>query len=249
MSNSSSVTTAQASSQQQLPGWVLPALVVAGLAAAFVGELVIDANKERFYTPEPGLPPFPPEFIRERMWNNIFNHSICYGFLGLICVSLVNLVIGGLAGATRSFWGFLLGSTSGLVFGVATGVGGYFISTTLQQIDIEGVLKAMAIFLPFWFVTMLLSGLIALHLIGMLRKPGNAITFALLFSILACVAYPIFVSVAFPTEWPGIIIPEFKTSRLSCYIIGAVCNSVCAWFVVKSALKISAAEQLKSSVQ
>ena len=219
-------------SRSSLSLWLAPFLLVAAVIAAYAGELVTANNKERFFTPE-GLPPFPPELLREIMWNNIFNHSICYGSLGAFVCGLVAMVASGLAGPARAFVGFVVGSIMGLILGAATGSLGYFLTKYLQPRDIESIFMAMIIFAPVWLALAITSSVTTVLAIGRAHLIGKAIVNSLAMAGFATILFPFFVTFVFPSDWPGRIIPEHSRSRLSCYIIGSLCIAVSVWLTVR----------------
>lgn len=208
--------------QPKCPSWLLPVVVVLSAVAGFVAEIVINDNKQRFWTDEPGLPPFPPEYIIEQMWNQIYNHIIGFGFLGAILCGVLCMAAGAAASPARGILGFVLGSVLGLVAGAATGVLGHFTQQNLQQIDIEGILKAIAIYSPVWVGLAIATNVLSVILIGSSKLIGRGVGMAIGLGILAAVISPVLTSVVFPVSWPGAIIPENYGPRLTAYLMGTV---------------------------
>ncbi len=228
--------TTQTSSNLRLPGWYLPAMIGVAIVATVLSEVCTNANQRRFFTPE-GLPPFPPELLRKIMWNNIYNHSICFGFLGAITCGLLTMVTGGLSGAGRAMVGFVVGSAVGLVVGALAGVAGYFLTKTLQPMDMESILMAIIIFAPLWGLLSLVTILVSLWLVGRADLMGDAIQKSLIATVCTLLIFPLLVTIAFPTDWPGRIIQEFPRTRLVCYGVGSI-SIVCAlYFVLKGRKK------------
>lgn len=220
--NSADVAETDPQAATKLSNGLIVALVVAALIGAYLSELVVDANKERFYTPEPGLPPFPEEFLIERMWNYIYNHSICYGGLGAIMCGLLCAVAGFFRGVSSGIVGLIAGTIVGLVLGVATGVAGHFISEALFPSTLESMFKAMMIFSPLWLVLSLAGTTISALVTGKKGAIVRAIVPSIMGAIIATVAYPILVSILFPVEWPGLSLPLASSVRLTCYVVGAL---------------------------
>ncbi len=204
-----------------LPKWYLPVMIFVALGAAYLSEIFTNANKERYFTPE-GLPPFPPELLREIMWNNIYNHSICFGFLGAVLCGSLAMITAGLAGPSRAVVGFVLGSAAGLVGGALTGTAGYFITKTLQPMDIESILMAMVVFAPLWFVLGAITTIGSIWILGQQDWFGRALQMTLAATLAIVIIYPLVVTIAFPSDWPGRIIPEFARTRLTCFGLGSV---------------------------
>ncbi len=230
----------QASSSFRVPGWYLPALFGAAIVAAGLSEVCTNANKERFFTPE-GLPPFPPALLREIMWNNIYNHSICFGFLGAVTCGLLTMITASLAG--RGILGLILGSVVGLVVGALVGVAGYFITKTLQPMNMESILMAMIIFAPLWGILGLLTSTMSMWLLGRSDLIGNAIQKSLIATVCTLIIFPLIVTLAFPTDWPGRIIQEFPRTRLVCYAVGGI-GMACALYFALKGRKVAAVEQI-----
>lgn len=231
----------QAPSQvTRLPGWLLPTLIVAALIATYVSEVIVNANKERFFTPT-GLPPFPPELLRKVMWDNIYNHSICYGALGAVTCGLLTMIASGIAGPARAIAGFVVGSTLGLVSGAAVGVLGYFITSTLQPMNLESILMAMIIFAPVWSVLGIVTCGTTVFLVGRPDLLGKAVGMAFVMALFTVILYPLAVTIAFPAQWPGRIIPEFPHARLTCYGIGSICIAVAIILTFKPPKAVAAA--------
>ncbi len=222
----------QATSNIRLPGWYLPVMIGVAIGAAILSEVCTNANKERFFTPE-GLPPFPPELLREIMWNNIYNHSICYGFLGAVTCGLLTMITAGLAGPGRAMLGFVLGSAAGLIVGALAGVAGYFLTKTLQPMNIESILMAMVIFAPLWGLLGVITSLTSIWLIGRTDLTGKALQMSLVATLSTLLIYPLIATIAFPSDWPGRIIPEFPRTRLVCYGIGAISMACALFFTLK----------------
>ncbi len=221
----------QAPSNVRLPGWYLPALFGAAIVAAVLSEVCTSANKERFFTPE-GLPPFPPELLREIMWNNIFNHSICFGFLGAVTCGLLTMITASLAG--RGILGLVLGSVVGLVVGAGVGVAGYFLTKTLQPMNMESILMAMIIFAPLWGILGSITSIMSMRLLGRPDLTGKAVKQSLIATVCTLLIFPLIVTLAFPTDWPGRIIQEFPRTRLVCYGVGALGMACGIFFALKS---------------
>jgi hypothetical protein len=230
----------QATTNVRLPGWYLPVMIGAAIVAAVLSEVCTNANKERFFTPE-GLPPFPPELLREIMWNNIYNHSICFGFLGAVTCGLLTMITASLAG--RAMLGLVLGSVSGSVVGALLGVAGYFLTKVLQPMNIESILTAMIIFTPLWGLLGLLTSITSMCLLGRSDLIGNAIQKSIIATVCTVLIFPLIVTIAFPTDWPGRIIQEFPRTRLVCYGVGAI-GMACALFFALRGRK-AAVEQVQ----
>lgn len=220
--NSPAATSDASIKRNSIPTWYIIVMIIAALVAAYFSEMVTNANKERFFTAT-GLPPFPPELLRKVMWDNIYNHSICFGFLGSILVGLYAMVTGCVVSPARGIVGFIVGSTLGLVIGAGAGVMGYFISDSLQTLRWESILKAMIIFMPVWSLLGVTATVVCTILAGRAKLIGKAIGMAIAMAMLTGIAYPMFVTFAFPSDWPGLIIPEFARSRLACVVIGNLC--------------------------
>ncbi len=231
-----STATEQTTGVGRLPYWLIPSTTLVSLVAGIVSELIIDANKRRFWTNEPGLPPFPPEFIRERMWNQIYNHIICYGALGAILCGLLGLVIGSAINSSRGIMGFVTGSLAGLVVGAGLGVVGHFVSESLQQATIEGMFKAIIIFTPLWIAICLAATLSTLVIIKRMDLLGKAVVMSICFGLLASILYPLFVSILHPLSWPGIIIPEHRAARLACCVLGSLCTATAVLLTLKKVI-------------
>jgi NhaP-type Na+/H+ or K+/H+ antiporter len=219
-------------SEIRLPSWYLPTMIAIAIGAAIVSEFCTNANKERYFTPT-GLPPFPPELLRKVMWDNIYNHSICYGFLGAVICGLLAMITGGLAGPGRAVVGFVVGSALGLVGGVLTGVAGHFVTQRLQEMEVESILAAMIIFAPVWGILGLITTVLSLMLVKRRGLIAHAVMMTLVATLCAILLYPLVVTLAFPGDWPGRIIPEFTRSRVVCYVIGMVSMAFAVYFSIK----------------
>ena len=231
----------QASSNLSLPSWYLPVLFGAAIVAAALSEVCTNANQKLFFTPE-GLPPFPPELLREIMWNNIFNHAICFGFLGAVTCGLLTMITASLAG--RGILGLVMGSVVGLVVGGLLGVLGYFLTTTLQPMNLESILMAMIIFAPLWGLLGLLTSIMSMRLLGRSDLISNAIQKSLIATVCTVLIFPLIVTLVFPTDWPGRIIQEFARTRLLCYGVGTLGMACALFFALKG--RKAAAEQVQA---
>ena len=216
-----------------LPIWYLPVMIVLALGTAYLSELITNAYKNRFFTPE-GLPPFSPALLREIMWNNIYNHSICYGFLGAVTCGLLTMITAGLAGPGRAITGFVVGSTLGLVGGVATGVLGYFVTLKLQPMHIESILMAMVVFAPVWGMLGAITSVTSVMLLGRSDLIGRALQMTLAMTLCTILIFPLVITMAFPTDWPGRIIPEFARTRLTCFGIGSVGMAIALFLTLRN---------------
>ena len=224
-----------------IPIWYLPVMLVVAIGTAYLSELCTNANKARFFTPE-GLPPFSPALLREIMWNNIGNHSICYGFLGAVTCGLLTMITAGLAGSGRAITGFVVGSTLGLVGGVLTGVLGHFVTVKLHPMHIESILMAMVIFAPVWGLLGAITSVTSVILLRRSDLIGKALLMTFAMTLCTILLYPLVVTLAFPSDWPGRIIPEFPRSRLVCFGIGSVCMVLGLFLTIRSPKPVSSAK-------
>jgi hypothetical protein len=205
-----------------IPAWLLPTLIVFGLLAALGTEPVVNSNRERFFTPT-GLPPFPPELMWKVFWDNVYNHTICYGFLGVITCGLVGLAAGASVSPMKAILGGITGALVGLFAGALLGVGGWYLSErVLGTSDLDSMIKALLIFIPFWFGLACTASFVALFLAKRLRYFARTVANTFAFAVFAVIAYIGIVTVAFPTDWPGRIIPEFARVRLVLEITGCL---------------------------
>lgn len=223
--SSPSDTTVDALSPPALnsPAWLTPALLVLGLVAALVAEPVFQANRERFFTAT-GLPPFPPKLMWKVFWDNVYNHSICFGFLGMVLCGFMSMAVGNAIHLNRAVYGMIIGSLVGLIAGPALGMFGWYISERMlaNNFDIDSVIKAILIFLPFWFGLGLAACFSALLVTRKLKHFMRAVLPSMVFAIIAVFLYVGIVTVAFPTDWPGRIIPEYARTRIVLCITGCL---------------------------
>lgn len=215
-----------------LPAWYLPVISAAAIVAAIASEVCTNANQKRFFTPE-GLPPFPPELLREIMWNNIYNHSICFGFMGAVTCGLLVMITAGLAGPGRAMLGFVVGSLAGLLLGAAAGVAGYFITQALQPMNMESILMAMLIFAPLWGLLGLVTNVASVRLLGRSDLTSKAIQMCVLATLATVLIFPLVTTIVFPADWPGRIIQEHPRTRLVCYVIGVLGMVGSLYFTLK----------------
>ncbi|MCA9126677.1 MAG: hypothetical protein KDB22_06320 [Planctomycetales bacterium] len=217
-----------------VPTWYLVCLILASFLIAYVSELVTAENKERFFTAT-GLPPFPPELLLKVMWDNIYNHSICFGFLGAVLCGTLTMISGGLVGPARAISGFLLGSAFGLVMGAAAGITGYFISDSLTEQKIDSIIKAVIVFTPVWAIIGSVASACSMLILGRLALIPKAIGMSIAMALFAAITYPLIVTALFPNDWPGVIIPEFARTRLVCFAVGGLCVSLGIVFTLQPA--------------
>ena len=205
-----------------IPRWLTPTLLVSGLLAALVTEPVVDANRERFFTAT-GLPPFPPKLLWQVFWDNVYNHTICYGFLGIVTCGLVGLAAGATIHRMRTILGAVVGSLVGLFAGVTLGVSGWYLSArVLGSSNMDSIYKAIIIFVPFWYVLTLVACFVALLVTNKLSHFASTVLPSLAFAIAAVVVYIGVVTAVYPSDWPGRIIPEFGRVRIVLYITGCL---------------------------
>jgi hypothetical protein len=205
-----------------LPVWLLPVLIVLGIAAGIASEPVIDANRERFFTAT-GLPPFPPALLWKVFRDNVYNHSICYGFVGFITCALFSLVSGSLRSPGKAIQGLLLGAIVGVVSGAILGtVGWYWSDKILVPIQLDSIINAFLIFIPFWFCLSMIAAALALFLNGRLGNIGKVVRPAFIYSSIATFVYVAIVTMGMPGDWPGRIIPEFARVRIVLEVVGCV---------------------------
>lgn len=204
------------------PAWLTPVLLLFGLLAALVTEPVVSANRERFFTAT-GLPPFPPKLMWQVFWDNVYNHAICYGFLGIVTCGLVGLATGASIHWMRAILGAVIGSVVGLFVGVTLGVSGWYLSErVLGSSNMDSMYKAILIFVPFWFVLTLAACFVALLVSNKLGHLEIAVLPSLAYAIAAVFIYIAVVTAVFPSDWPGRIIPEFGRVRLVLEISGCL---------------------------
>ncbi len=205
-----------------VPVWLLPALIVAGLIVAVASEPVIAANRERFFTAT-GLPPFPPELLWKVFWDNVYNHSICYGFVGIALCGLLGMVAGAVSGPAQAVKGLLIGAVLGIVAGIVIGVSGWYWSNKiLDRFEFDSLLKAVLIFVPVWFAFSLVTSWLALFANGRVGLFKKAFKPAIVFASLATFAYVAVVTVILPSDWPGYILPEHARVRIVLELTGCV---------------------------
>lgn len=245
MSHSNQLESHSGQTASALPSWFLVAGSAAALAGSICSEMVTNANKERFFTPT-GLPPFPPELLRKVLWNNIYNHSICFGFLGSVLCGVLILVAVGTKSPAKGIVGLLLGGVAGLILGAAVGILGYFITETVQQMNIDNILKAIVIYLPVWLVLSLVTTWISASLVKLPNGFRRAFQASLITTLCTVVIYPLLVTAIFPSDWPGRIIPEFARTRLTSYIIGSLGIVVALWFTFIPSKKQTSEAQASS---
>lgn len=219
----------------------MPAAVVVSVLAGYLGEKIVIANEKRFWTPEPGIPPHPPEYVREQMWNQIYNHMIGFGALGTILCGLIGLVVGAGISGTRSILGFALGSIVGLVVGAAVGVLGYFVTDTLVLTDLEGIVEAILIFAPVWIALGIVSCLVASGLTARKELFVKAVGISIGLGLAGSILYAFSASLVFPVQWPGKIIPEHYGTRLLAYVTGCVFVAISVLMTFRSPKKKSTA--------
>ena len=204
------------------PAWLTPTLLLFGLFAALVSEPVVSANRERFFTAT-GLPPFPPKLMWQVFWDNVYNHAICYGFLGVVTCGLVGLATGATIHRMRAILGTVVGSVVGLFAGVALGVSGWYLSNReLDSSNMDSIYQAILIFVPFWFGLTLAACFVALLVTKKLGHIASAVLPSLAFAIASVFVYIGVVTAIFPSDWPGRIIPEFGRVRLVLEITGCL---------------------------
>ena len=207
---------------RNFPAWLTPTLFILGLLAALVAEPVVSANRERFFTAT-GLPPFPPALMWKVFWDNVYNHAICYGFLGIVTCGLVGLAAGATIRPMRAILGAVVGSVVGLFAGVTLGVSGWYLSErVLESSYMDSIYKAILIFVPFWFGLTLAACFVALLVTNKLNHFASTVFPSLAFVIAAVVVYIGVVTALFPSDWPGRIIPEFGRVRLVLEITGCL---------------------------
>lgn len=207
---------------RNFPAWLTPTLFIFELVAALVSEPIISANRLRFTTAT-GLPPFPPKLMWQVFWDNVYNHAICYGFLGIVTCGLVGLAAGATIHRMRAILGAVVGSLIGLFTGVILGVSGWYLSErVLGSSDMDSMYKAILIFVPFWFGLTLAACFVALLVTNKLNHFARAFLPSLLYAIAAVVVYIGVVTAVFPSDWPGQIIPEFGRVRLVLEITGCL---------------------------
>lgn len=205
-----------------LPAWLAPGLIVVGLATGLASEPVISAYRERFTTAM-GLPPFPPELLWKVFWDKIYNHSICYGFLGLMLVGLIGAVAGFTHSPTRGVLGLVVGAVVGLVSGAFMGIIGWLImSKLLGTSSLDSMLQAVIIFIPFWFGMATAASAVALFAAKRLDLASQIPKSAIIYPTIATIIYVAIITVLFPSDWPGQIIHEFTRVRLVLQITGCV---------------------------
>jgi len=224
MSDSSGVPASvpvQADSKP-LPAWLVPALFVCGLMAAIVSEPVIAANKERFTTAT-GLPPFPPELMWRVFWDNLYNHTICYGFVGLVTSGLICAAVGLSVNVSRAVFGLVVGALVGVVVGSALGIFGWFLAERVfVSNNIDSLLEALLIFIPFWVVLGFAVCCVALLACRRLDLLKHAIQPSIVYGVAAVICYVGIATLVFPSDWPGRIIPEFARLRIVLGITGCL---------------------------
>lgn len=221
------------SSLHKLPAWLIPVLLLLGLISGYVGERVVYLNRELYYTPAPGLPPLPPEYVREQMWNMITNYSIGFGAFGAMLIGAIGLCVGLTISPTRALLGLLSGCVAGLVVGGVAGAGTYLLSEYLLPSKIEGIFKAMVIFGPLWSALGLTAGLTAALVGGRPMRLAKAIYIGIMSGCLATFAIPFIAAIVFPTSRPEVIIPDHYGARLMSYLVGAALLVVAAIRILK----------------
>jgi hypothetical protein len=220
MSQSSETTTTPAG--KPLPAWLVPGLFVAGLVTAVASEPVIAANRERFFTAT-GLPPFPPALMWKVFWDNVYNHSICYGFMGLMLFGLIGALVGLTISPVRAVMGLVVGAIVGVIGGALLGTMGWLITDkVLGTSNMDSIFKAIIIFIPFWFGMAIVGCLVALFAGNRLRLVAKTIKPAIVYAAIATALYVAIVTVLFPSDWPGRIIPEYARIRIVMEITGCL---------------------------
>jgi uncharacterized membrane protein len=103
---------------------------------------------------------------------------------------------------------------------------------------------AMIIFAPLWGVLGLLTSIMSMRLIGRSDLLGNAVQKSIVATVCTLLIFPLIVTLAFPTDWPGRIIQEFPRTRLVCYGVGALGMAFALFFALKG--RKAATEQVQS---
>lgn len=225
MMSSPSDTTVDAPStpSRNSPVWLTPSLLVLGLVAGLVAEPVFQANKERFFTAT-GLPPIPPALMWKVFWDNVYNHSICFGFLGMVVCGFMSMAVGLAIHSNRAVYGMIVGSLVGLLAGPALGMFGWYISERLlaNNFEIDSVIKVLLIFFPFWFGLSLAACFAALLVRRKLSHFLRAVLPSMIFTIISVFLYVSIITIVFPSDWPGRIIPEHAHTRIVLNITGCL---------------------------
>ena len=219
--------------RRRLPGWFTPAIFVAGLVAAILTEPAVNANHDRFYT-DLGLPPWPDELLWRAFIDEVKNHSICYGVLGMATVGLIAMVVGAIRSPLRAVITLVASGIVGLCLGAAVGIGGWYLDERILRImDIDSILKAFIIFIPLWLIIMFATNVCSLLAIGRSALMGKAFINSLFYSIIAVVVYVAIITFAYPTDWPGLIVPEFSHARWVLYIAGCLGASLSVFSTIR----------------
>lgn len=213
--------------------WLLPALLLSAGLAGYLGEQVIVANQSRFFTPEPGMPPWPDEYLAKQRWDNMRNHAIGFGGLGVMLLALIGLWIGLARSVPRAMVGLVIGGLLGMLAGIVTGAVGYIASARLLTSLMEGSFKAIIIFGPIWIVFCCVTTLFSALLAGVRAGVTRAFVIGLIAACAATFLYPLVSIIIFPIGRPELIVPEHTGVRYSAYLIGSLSAAVAAWLAVR----------------
>ena len=213
-------------------GWAWLVLAVLGALAGAAGSEAVFRTHHLFKVDPSrlGMPPYPPEILREMRNYALINHALGFAGLGLVTCGLLSLAIVALRGSpARALGALALGSLLGALLGAVGGASAYLIDDTLIPVPIDGIFKAMLIHLPNW---LLLAAVLAVAAVAFMKpRPQTSELFLAVIAAAAGAAllYPLLGLLFFRAAHSDRPVPFEHGVRVLCFAVGgAVLGMVAA---------------------
>jgi hypothetical protein len=227
------------------PIWALPLLAVLGGFAGAAGSYAIYRTHE-LYQVDPGrlgMPPYPPEILREMRNLALVNHGLGFAALGMVVCGLLSFVLVGLRSSpARALLAMALGASLGALLGAVGGAAAYLIDDALITIELDGIFKAMLIHVLNW---LLLAAVLAVAAAVFMRP--RPLVSELLLGVVAAAAgaallYPLLALVFFAAAHSDRPVPFNTGLRVLLFAVGgAVLGMAAARWLRPPPVKSSAA--------
>ena len=230
---------------ERAPGWLIPALLIAGLLIGLLGEVIVASVAARrefdeggrfgriFFPPPHGQMGDPPDWLLEVRTAMIKNNAIGYGIFSALLLGAMGALIGVAYRRRSAVVGLLVGGLAGLLAGGICAPISYYIENEFFQVDMDGAIKASLI-LSAVFLGLGLAGAFVAVCAGPARSAVRAIVNGIVAAAIGLVAYILVAIGVFPIGFPESTSPLDTGVRFTLFVCLGICPALAAILMLRS---------------